>query len=97
VAFQEGLLHSVSEILLVSFYYYMVPTCRAQQFDSMHCPHLGIMPITSEGNDSDTSIQINTLALKYLKHGDQGGYHSCFYAYASHASYFIFSVRGEGY
>lgn len=50
----------------------MVPTCRAQQFDSMHCPHLGIMPITSEGSESDTSIQINTLALKYLKHGDQG-------------------------
>jgi hypothetical protein len=38
----------------------------------MHYPHLGIMPITSEGGESDSSIQINTLALKYLKHGDQG-------------------------
>jgi len=56
----------------MSFCYYMVPTCRAQQFDSMHCPHLGIMPITSESSESDTSIQINALALKYLKQGDQG-------------------------
>jgi len=50
----------------------MVPTCRAQHFDSVHCPHLGIMPITSESSESDTSIQINTLALKYLKQSDQG-------------------------
>lgn len=50
----------------------MVSPCRAQQFDSLHCPHLGIMPITSESSESDTSIQINALALKYLKQGDQG-------------------------
>jgi hypothetical protein len=52
--------------------HYMVVTCRAQQFDSVHCPRLGVMPITAESSESDTSIQINALALKYLKHDDPG-------------------------
>jgi hypothetical protein len=69
----------------------MVPTCRAQQFDSMHCPRLGIMPITSEGSESDTSIQINTLALKYLKHGDQGNV-IVLYIYRPH---FIVELQSE--
>jgi hypothetical protein len=45
---------------------------RAQNFDSVHCPRLAVMPITSESSESDTSIQINALALKYLKHGEPG-------------------------
>ncbi|PNF14800.1 hypothetical protein B7P43_G07017 [Cryptotermes secundus] len=45
---------------------------RVQQFDSLHCPRLDIVPIATESSESDTSIHINALALKYLNHNEQG-------------------------
>ncbi|PSN32899.1 hypothetical protein C0J52_13329 [Blattella germanica] len=40
---------------------------RAQQFDSMHYPRLEMRPLESENSECDNSLQINALAMKYMK------------------------------